>query len=126
MGFLLVDLKLPAVESQKHVCGEEGNALVAVDKGMVHQQRLELGGRHFDDVLVIPGTRPKEGTLQKSKVTSASSTTKPLDEALVDGDHFIQAQVPDMITRQDAGPVPCSGRWRIRDAEEPRGARASD
>lgn len=43
----------PSVESKKDICGEEGHPLVAIDKGMIDEQRFEERGRHGRKIFVI-------------------------------------------------------------------------
>ena len=48
VGFIGVDIEAPAVEPQEDVRREERDPLVAVDEGMIHEQRLEKSRGHAD------------------------------------------------------------------------------
>jgi len=61
MGSVGFHLQFPAVQAEKDVGCKKGNTLVSIDKGVIHQERLKEGGRHFSKVLVItsPGTKKR-------------------------------------------------------------------
>ena len=64
MGFLCIHLKPVTVEPEKHVCCKECNALVSIDKGVVHDQRLEQRSGHLNEIGVVTGLRSIKRTFQ--------------------------------------------------------------
>jgi hypothetical protein len=61
----------PTVQAQKNVRREEGNALVAIDKRVVHQQRLEEGSSHLGELGVVARSRPMDRALQEAEISDA-------------------------------------------------------
>jgi hypothetical protein len=55
-----LDLDVPAVQAEKHIRRKEGDPLVAIDEGMIHEQRLEEGRCHLKQIDVVPRSGPVE------------------------------------------------------------------
>ena len=89
MGLDWVNTNPPAVESQEHIGREEGDALVPIKERMVHEERLEEGGRHLDDVGVVAGPGAVEGALEKSEVANLGGSAEPLDQRLMNREDFV-------------------------------------
>lgn len=64
ISLLSIQRELPAIKSQKHIGGKQGHALVAVDEGVVNQQRLELGRGHLFQCRVVSGLRAVKRAFQ--------------------------------------------------------------
>ena len=62
--------ELPAVEAQEHVCSEEYNSLVAIDKGVIDQQRLKHRRGRFLNICVVASPWSKEDACQESPVAN--------------------------------------------------------
>ena len=54
-----IDLDLPAVQAQEGVRAEERDPLIAIDKGVIHEERFKKSGRHLDQVPVVSRLRPE-------------------------------------------------------------------
>jgi len=119
VGLLRLDPEFPAVQSQEYVGGEEGHALVPVEEGVVHEQRLEERRRHLGDVTVVAGAWAKQGAFEETEVADAGRTTELFKKPGVDGKDLIHAQMKDPLTRQGGGPAPRSRPPRNPDGGGP-------
>lgn len=98
-----LDVKLHAIQSQEHVGREEGHALVAVDEGVVHQQRLEERCRHLDDVAVVPRLGAVERALEAAQIADARGPAEGLKGRRMDGERLVQGEEQDRLTWQAGG-----------------------
>lgn len=89
MSFRTNDFHFPPIHAQENIGREESDALVAINKGVVEQQRLELGRRHLIQGLVVAGLRPVERAFQQTPVANAFATPETRDEALMNGQYLV-------------------------------------
>ena len=82
--------KLPPIQTQENVSCEESDSFIAIDKGVIDQQRFEQCRRHFFYMCVVTGLRPKEGAFQESPVADTVVAAKSLDQSFLNCEHFIE------------------------------------
>jgi hypothetical protein len=78
------------MQTQENVSCEECDPFIAIDKGVIDQQRLEHRRRHLFYMRVVTGLRPKESAFQESPVANAEVAAKSLDQSLLNCEHFIE------------------------------------
>jgi hypothetical protein len=66
VSLLVIQVQPPAVQSQKHVGGEEGDALVPITERMVDDQGLEQRRGHLRQVRIVPRLRTMEGAFEET------------------------------------------------------------
>ncbi len=124
VSLLRIHMDLPAVQSQEDVRGEKSHALVAVDEGVIHEQRLEQCSRHLSDVSIVARTGAEQSALEQAKISDTRGAPECLEKTLVDSEHLIQAQVQDAITPQGGDPTPRFRRRKNPGGAERQGGRA--
>ena len=89
MGGLRLDVEIAAVDPQEDVRGEEGDALVAVEKWMVHQQRIEHRGGHCHQIVVVTAAWAIKCAFEEAKIAHAGRTAELRNHSFVDREYLI-------------------------------------
>ena len=72
-------LELEAIQAQENICSEKGDALVSIDKGMIHDERFEQGRAHFREILIVSGLRSEKSAVQEAEISNSRLTAKSPD-----------------------------------------------
>ena len=92
LAFVGCKNEFPAVQTQEYVSCKERDPFVAIEKGVIDQQRLEHRRGHFFEMCVVAGLWPKEGAFQESPVANTMVAAKSLDQSLLNYEHFIEGK----------------------------------
>lgn len=93
IGSLGVRRDAQAVDREKGIGRGEGDALVAVDEGMVLREAFPKGRRFLDEVGVITGLRAEQGGFEQAEVADASGAAVAFYLVVVDGERFGKREV---------------------------------
>jgi len=89
VGFVVIDVEELAVDAEEDVGGEEGDAFVSVDEGVVHHQGFEEGGGHFAVIVVVAGLRTEKSAFEQAEIADSGGAAEALDQGLVDRQGFV-------------------------------------
>src|SRR5271166_5356142 len=90
---LVSHLEIESVHQHESVNRCEGHPLIAVQKGVIVDQRLKQRGRLFAQVVVVTSLRPENSGLQCAMIEHPGLAAVFLDLVMMDGDDFSHRQV---------------------------------
>ena len=95
-----------AIQAKEHIGGKEGHPLVPVNKWMIHNQGFEKGRSHFHQIMVISRSGAIERTFEQTEVPNSANTSEPIDQRLMNGQHFVDRKKLNDFIGQGVSPVP--------------------
>ena len=89
MRLTRVYFQFVSIQTKKYICAKKGDSLIAVNEGMIHDQRLKQCRTHFSQILIVPGLRSVKRTFQETRISNAGLTTESLYQYCMDFKQFV-------------------------------------
>jgi len=93
IGFPAAYIQIKSAQQKKCVHRGEPHTLVAVEEGVIVDERLEQRCGFFAQIVVVASLRTKDGGLQRALIAQAVDAAIFLNLVMMDGDDFSHRQV---------------------------------